>query len=219
LAPAGSSYDVQAPTAFAADDYVVAVPGTCTADLVMAKVTAPPVTTVTVDLPVAGATVLYNLGKTPKVMAYAVRNGALTSCDFMAVDCRINNAASWAAVSGNVVSLRAQYGRDTAAAGAMDGVINVYDQTTPTTSCEWARTSAVRLALVARSSQYETRIDTATGQRVCDPVTPDARTWSGSAGAPIDLTATATWQCYRYKVFETIAPARNVVWMGVQTGC
>jgi type IV pilus assembly protein PilW len=219
----GSSYTMQAPTAFAVDDYVVALPGSCAADLVMTRVTAVDVTTVTVGTAVAGATVLYNLGKTPKIMAYAVRNAALTSCDFMAVDCRISSAASWAAVSGNIVSLRAQYGRDTAAAGAMDGVIDVYDQTTPTTSCGWARTSAVRLALVARSSQYETQIDPGTGQRVCDPVTalagPTSPTWSGNAGAPIDLTGSATWQCYRYKVFETIAPARNVVWMGVQTGC
>jgi type IV pilus assembly protein PilW len=95
----------------------------------------------------------------------------------------------------------------------------VYDQTTPTSSCEWARTSAIRLALVARSSEYETKINSATGQRVCDTVTAAAPLWSGSADAPVDLTGSSTWQCYRYKVFDTIAPARNVLWMGVQTGC
>lgn len=218
----GNDYTMQSPSSFSVGDYVVAYPNGCGVGLTLAQVTAISALAVTVDNPVAGATILYNMGRTPRIVAYAVRNGALNSCDFMASDCRVASAANWTAVAGGIVSLRAQYGRDTAAPGAMDGVVDLWDQTTPTNSCEWARASAVRFALVARAGQYETKVDAGTGQRVCDQVTTTARTWSGSTGAstaPINLTAAADWQCYRYKTFENVAPTRNVVWMGTQTGC
>jgi type IV pilus assembly protein PilW len=228
---AGSVYTLSAPATFAVGDRVVAYGTSCGATLTLARVTNATPLTVTVDVPLAGAKILYNMGREPKVIAYAVRNGSLTSCDFMVSDCRVNTAANWTAVAGNIVSLRAQYGRDTAA-GAMDGYIDVWDQSTPpiapmSAACGWARTAAVRFALVARSSQYETQIDPATGQRVCETVTAQAPLWSGSTGAnasPIDLSASETtsstaWQCYRYKTFETVAPVRNIVWMGTQSGC
>lgn len=229
---AGSAYTVQAPTAFHENDYVVAFPGNCTANLTVAKVTAVGATDVTVDAAVVGATTLYNLGPSPRVVAYAVRNGSLTSCDYMTSDCTNTSAANWTAMSGNIVSLRAQYGRDTAV-GAMDGVVDVWDQTTPTTSCGWVRTSAVRYALVARSAQTESTLN-ASGQRVCEQATVAAPTWQGTTATasnptalPIDLTLTkdqtgatvSDWQCYRYRTFETVAPSRNVLWMGTQAGC
>jgi type IV pilus assembly protein PilW len=81
------------------------------------------------------------------------------------------------------------------------------------------RTPAVRLVVVARSDKYESKIDSATKQRVCDTVTTAAPTWDGSAGAPILLTGNSSWQCYRYQTFENIAPTRNVISMGTQAGC
>jgi type IV pilus assembly protein PilW len=222
---AGSSYTMQAPSTFAENDYVVAHPGNCAANLTLARVTALTPVAVTVNTVQAGAATLYNLGKAPKIVAYAVRGGSLTSCDFMTADCR-NPGAHWTAVVGNIVALRAQYGRDTTAP-LMDGHIDLWDRTTPTSACGWARASAVRFALLARSSQFETMLDGA-GQRVCNPVTPQVPTWSGSTGpstatfnlaANPDGTANTEWQCYRYKTFENVAPTRNVVWMGVQAGC
>jgi type IV pilus assembly protein PilW len=85
----------------------------------------------------------------------------------------------------------------------------------------------VRFALVARSSNFETRID-GTGQRVRDVVTGVAPTWTGGTGtftATIvlsknpDGSANPDWQAYRYRTFENLAPTRNVVWMGAQAGC
>jgi type IV pilus assembly protein PilW len=96
--------------------------------------------------------------------------------------------------------------------------VDDWNQTTPTTACGWLRAQAVRLVVVARSDKYESKIDTATGQRVCDTVTTAAPTWNGSAGAPILLTG-SSWQCYRYQTFENITPTRNVIWMGTQAGC
>ncbi|MDE2607448.1 MAG: PilW family protein [Burkholderiales bacterium] len=222
---AGSDYTVQAPTAFNVNDYVVAstsaATGPCTGTLTLAQVTAVTALTITVNTVQAGATAVYNLGQSPKVVAYAVRNGSLTSCDFMASDCRVNNATNWTAVAGNIIGLRAQYGRDTNA-GAMNGQVDTWDQTTPTSSCGWARTPAVRVGLLARSTQYETTIDPTTKQRVGEVVTANTPTWSGSTGtstAPFVVNGDAYWQSYRYRVFESTAPARNIVWMGGQSGC
>lgn len=221
LDTSGGTYAVRAGNSFRISDYVVAAPTLCNSSVRLAQVVQPPTATrVTVDVFNAAATALYNMGPQPRVVAYAVRNGALTSCDFMLADCR-NPGAQWTAVAADIVSLRAQYGHDTAPAGGADGV-DKWDQDTPTDACGWTRTTAVRLVLVARSSQYESQIDDATKQRVCEPVTPAPRAWSGSEAAPgnvvtpIDLSANPDWQCYRYRQFETVAPSRNIVWMRPQ---
>jgi type IV pilus assembly protein PilW len=221
VATAGSAYTVRAAAAYAQDDYVVAAPTPCAGTVTLARVTGVVGFTVSVNSLNATATTLYNLGRNPRIVAYAIRNGSLTSCDFLLADCRTNNAANWTAVGANIVSLRAQYGHDTAAAGTRDA-IDLWDQSTPVDACQWARAPAVRFVLVTRSNQYESRLNATTKQRECDPVTATPRLWSGSIGtspAPIDLSAAADWQCYRYKTFESVAPSRNTVWMRVPPGC
>jgi type IV pilus assembly protein PilW len=151
---------------------------------------------------------LFDLGSAPKFVGYAIRNGSeLTSCDYMLADC--SNAANWYVVASGIVSLRAQYGRDTSS--PMDG-IDTWDQTTPVYagdpdkySCNWARISAVRLAIVARNAELER-----------DPVTTADPVWAGSTNHPFDLASAdaSNWQRYRYQVFETVMPLRNIPWMG-----
>lgn len=68
----------------------------------------------------------------------------------------------------------------------------------------------VRVALVTRNPQLEKTV-----------VTAAAPAWTGTGA--INLTATTvdpsfTWQNYRYKVIETLAPIRNTIWVGA-TGC
>jgi type IV pilus assembly protein PilW len=71
------------------------------------------------------------------------------------------------------------------------------------------------MAIVARSNQPE-KLDPVTNQ----PVTPNAPVWdadqadAGGAANPIVLTADANWKNYRYKVFQTLVPIRNINWMG-----
>jgi Tfp pilus assembly protein PilW len=156
---------------------------------------------------------LYNMGRFPTTHLYAVRNGNLTMCDYMASDCtnaaKVTDTAVWVPIVNNIVGLQAQYGRDTSA--PMDMVVDTYDQTTPTTGCGFARAPAVRLAVVARSPQYEK-----------DVVTAAAPTWQGgtlNVSKKPDGTANPDWQHYRYKVFETVVPLRNIVWMGAQPSC
>lgn len=208
---------------------------------------------------------LFNLGAAPSIRAYAIRNRNLTVCDYRASNCgdatdadNTNpNGDVWVPIANNIVSLRAQYGRDTTQsvvsasvqAGSMDGVVDLWDKVrstnasppVPTVStngikntyaCGLIRTSAVRIALVARSSQPEKTLD---WPLLTQHVTPAAREWAGS-----DAVATAidsdeadavaiilpspavdwpTWQDFRYKVFQTVVPLRNITSQGVLAEC
>lgn len=214
--PAPNQYTVTTPTVFAVNDRVVAAvptrPAPCSLSLdsVTAATSSPPLITVATGLAAMSSGTVYNLGAAPVVRAYAVRGAMLTRCDLMLSDClNAANAADrtvWVPVVDDIVSLRAQYGRDTST--PMDAIVDTYDQTTPTGACGWARSPATRFVLVARSAQREKT-----------PVTAAAPAWAGSAGAAIDLAANEDWQHYRYQVFQTTAPSRNLSWLGVQPGC
>lgn len=175
--------------------------------------------------PTATAGFVYNLGPgtaaapSMQVLGYAVRNGTLTVCDYLSSNCGAacvladgTCSVDWRPVASNIVSLRAQYGRDASTGGGdLDGVVDTYDQTTPATGCGWAKVGAIRLALVAQSAQGGSGV-----------VTANAPTWAGSGTLPIDLSAVPTaggftWQNYRYKVFETVVSLRNnPAWMMVK---
>ena len=205
--------------AYAPPDLVIAEPAIRPSPC---NLTAEPVTSVAGNVVNVGtgtagvqSGALYNLGRAPKILAYAVRSGNLTVCDFNLNDCRaagsVNNPAIWVPIGSNIVGLRAQYGRSTAALPTAVGaniIIDTWDSATPTTNCLWARVSAVRLVVVARS--------TAIDKNDARLATQNAPGWAGSVGAPIDLTATdANWTGYRYKTFETSVPLRNMAWQDI----
>ena len=205
---------------------------------------------------------LFNLGQTVTIHAYAVRNGSLTMCDYMTNDCgdplKVNptvlnptavlDPTVWVPLASNIVSLRAQYGQDitnhapsivSPKTGSMDGVVDIYSQTPPgntgvsADACGWLRTLSIRLALVARNSQLEKTVVTATAPPwEGSTATNNNPAWVGSTmGAsanPIDLTqnpngtANPNWKNYRYKIFQSTVPIRNItssVLLGVASGC
>jgi type IV pilus assembly protein PilW len=224
---AATSYTVATPTSFAPSEQVVALPSpaplpsaTCAQTLVLSRIASVIGSDVSVQTGTAGMNggTLFNLGTAPQVLAYAVRNGNLTVCDYTVNDCGdagdAGNLATWVPIASNVVALRAQYGADTSAP-AMDGIVDAYNQTTPTTACGWVRVPAIRLALVARAAQYDKDFDLSSQAQALASVT----TWAGSAGAPINLTGVGDWSHYRYKKFETTVPLRNVAWLGAQPSC
>lgn len=212
-----NQYAVQTATSFQVGDYVYALPKNrpTPCNLALEKVGSITLPS-TVNVPTGRAGVvngaLFDLGQTVKILAYAIRGGNLTVCDYMVNDCSSNSAAFWVPIASDIVSLKAEYGRDTAAA-PMTGIIDTWDRAALAgTSCALIRVSAIRIGIVARSSQFEkTAVTTAAPQ------------WYGSVGNPINLTTTnANWQNYRYKVFQTIVPLRNITWMlsqGVSAGC
>jgi type IV pilus assembly protein PilW len=190
------------------------------------------------DVSLSQISVLFNLGSRPRVVAYAVRNGNLTTCDYMENDC--SELANWQNIAYGIVSLRAQYGRD--AAAPRNGSIDTWDQATPTKTGsqddfarDWARIAAVRLALVARNGEVagsECAAAIAADEGIEDKCpTRTAPVWAGSVvvaddipknpnAVGIDLTRNPDgaenpdWQQYRYQVFETVVPLRNIPWMG-----
>ena len=230
--PSQSNYAMQTPTSFTLNDRVVAQalarPSPCTLPMdTTAGIGNPNVTVVTGVAGMINGT-LYNLGQTPKLTAYAIRNSTLTVCEYIDInpvaqvdsgkDCGnaalTGNPTVWVPIANNVVSLRAQYGHDTRPLVAPPTyIVDSYDQATPATACGWVRSPAIRLALVVGNDQFNKTA-----------VTAVAPTWAGSATTPINLTAlggtfSGSWNNYRYKMFETVVPIRNVAWQGGQAGC
>lgn len=251
----GTSYAVRTPSGFAVNDFVVVgrqsrAAGACA--LNATQVGGIVGNAVTVNAATANFTtqpndLLFQLGANPVVRVYAVRNRNLTVCNWRISNCgsaaNNNDPSVWVPIAANVVSLRAQYGRDTTAAG-MDGAVDVWDQTIPTTAtpistnaarnmeaCAITRIQAVRMALIARSSQPEKLNESG------NHVTPVAPVWAGSDEVALGIDATEaaavavnvehtspsaswpTWQDFRYKIFQTVVPLRNVTSLGVTEEC
>lgn len=139
----------------------------------------------------AGATVT-NMG-TMVTRRYYVENNQL----MMFNDTPLNVAKGTAPAAGsgtslvdNIITIRAQYGR---AGGG-------FNNTAPTTNTE---VIAARVAVVARSRSRDAAI-----------VTPSPlNLWSGATTTDGgQITLTTEQQHYRYKIYQTIIPFRNVKW-------
>lgn len=160
----------------------------------------------------ADRTYLVNLGRPADVIyrSYAVGNQGLTLTEF---DFAAGSAKAATEAYAGIVLVKAVYGKalannnmqaDTwvssnpgadvvtdAAGNAMNG---------------WSRVVAVRVVMVARSQQYEkTEVTT---------VLPKWYYEGNRAGNSMDLKIDANpdWKHYRYKVYETVIPLRNMIW-------
>lgn len=148
---------------------------------------------------------VFNLGAAPVSRTYSISGGNLISSDVLAV------AAGGTAQTmvNDIVDLRAQYGKDNgvnnstvshATFVADDGIVDSYDNTTPGTAAAWQQVLAVRIGVLARSSNYVKPDPGLT----CS-ASPATMTWSGG-------TFTIPDRCYNYRVFETVVPLRNMIW-------
>lgn len=120
-----------------------------------------------------------------------------------------------------IVNIQAQYGISAiASSNQVVQWVNATGTWAAPTTADRNRIKAVRIAVVARNGlQEKTDVSAA-----CSSLTADAPNgvcaWSGSSSgtvppsnAPvIDLSNDANWKRYRYRVFETIIPLRNVIW-------
>lgn len=131
-------------------------------------------------------------------------------------------------VVDNIVSLKAQYGFDDSAtfnpesgmqvrrwsaamidADGVDGIGSAGD---------YQRIAALRVAVVARSRQPDKpAADGSCAATTVLPVVFGSAAPAGVAAAPISVNVAVTgdpigWQCYRYRVFESIVPMRNLAW-------
>ena len=243
-APAAPSYGINA-TTYAIGDRVIPAPSTspdnCPAVLQMDRITAVAAdfTSVTATLANSGVA-LFNMGhgpdgnpvassntNGPTIIAYAIRSGELTACDFSLNDCSIDanagNRSIWVPIATGVVSLHAVYVSDSTWTNVYTSVYPAVGRATiapqPLVACDWAKIKAINLVMVARSDERDKAvITTATNQP----------TWSQVAVAPLiaasgalgpGTAADEEWRHYRYKTFQSVIPIRNLAWMGQPTSC
>lgn len=158
---------------------------------------------------------LVNLGSLRDV-TYFVQNGDLMQRSFVLA---ANGTASYQnfTLFNNIVQFQAFYGKDTDA----DGAVDLWDKVTPTTNAGWLQVLAVRVAVLSRSTQREKEVVT-----FSDPL------WDVGAVNTVDNSASGNpvvscgasrciklkiggltdWDHYRYKLFDTVIPLRNMLW-------
>jgi type IV pilus assembly protein PilW len=162
----------------------------------------------------------FNLGQLRQV-TYAADSDTLRRT----VVINAGTAASEDNVGAGIVSLKAQYGFDTRSGSTSALQIDTWSASLLDADHsgvvgdrgDWQRIAGLRLALVARSPYREAR----------DVSGHCSATVAGAANAPgwqapdaqgvlrtadISLAHLADWQCYRYRVYETVVPLRNVLW-------
>jgi len=161
---------------------------------------------------------VFNLGS-PLVRTYSIANNNLRLLDMAFTS---PATVTYDLVDG-IVDMRAHYGKDNgvnnntvsnAAFTANDGIVDGYSGVTPANSAEWQQVYSVRIGMLARVGTYE---KPAGGACTATTALP---TWSGSR----DLLSNALTpfvlpeglpSCYRYRVFETVVPLRNMIWRPV----
>lgn len=174
-----------------------------------------------------GVTRLFNLGPAEALAfhTWSVTNGFL--------QLRAANLAGASAsaqpVVDNLVSLKAQYGFDTRAAFNPENGMQVGEWSASMIDADkdlvtggpgdYQRIAAVRIAVVARSRTPQ--MPDADGH--CSATLNKPKVFVNSAPAdavapaPVEVEVavgadTIDWKCYRYRVFETIVPMRNLAW-------
>ena len=136
------------------------------------------------------------------------------------------------ALASDIVKIKAQYG--VSAIGVAGGPVIQWVNATATNPVnpitgaveDWSildsakikRIKAIRLVVVARSAKMEGSDVIGVCTNTSGGVNNGPCAWADSALAPaplIDLSANANWKRYRYRVYQTIIPVRNVIWAGV----
>lgn len=148
---------------------------------------------------------LFDMGRNPVVKTFTIANGKLRTESLIpyapALDVD-SDGDSDVEIADGIVQMKAQYGKDTDG----DRIIDTWDTVTPTTAALWMQVRAIRIALLARSAQYERT-----------QVTPAAPTWQQDNGTAVAFTMTnpadgTDWRNYRYSVYQTTVPVRNMIW-------
>jgi type IV pilus assembly protein PilW len=111
----------------------------------------------------------------------------------------------------DIVQMQAYYAKDTNG----DDVVDTFDTVKPTTGAGWLQVKGIRLAIVARSGQMEKENVTAANPvwDVGSTITMSGTTTCGNSECiSIDVSTLPSWQRYRYKIFDSYVPLRNMLW-------
>ncbi len=150
---------------------------------------------------------IFDIGN-PSVRTYSVASPAVGQYRLQVTDSLLITGGGVAQdLADDVVDLRAQYGKDDgvpAGSTAGDGVVDEYNNVQPVTGADWGQVLSIRVGLLVRIGNYE---KPATPGGACSATTA-APTWNGgSFSVPEGLPS-----CYRYRVYQTIVPIRNLIW-------
>ncbi|MCK6413673.1 MAG: PilW family protein [Azonexus sp.] len=127
------------------------------------------------------------------------------------LEVRDSGAANALPISPGVVVLQAQYGiSDTEKENKVNNWVDATGiwAAGSLTRDNGRRIKAVRVAVAARSGEYEKPEAGASCATTTDAMLSKWSAWASFSG----IKALPDWQCYRYKTFETVIPLRNVLW-------
>jgi type IV pilus assembly protein PilW len=155
------------------------------------------------------AALLFTLGRSPTVVTYQIGNDKLqtkTLIPYIAAQDSDNDGTSDADIGDGIVQLKALYAKDTDG----DGVVDTWNTTLPANATQWMQVRAVRIALLARSAKFEKTAVTADCIAPNNP--PNSPYWSGGCFTMTNPADGTDWHYYRYRVYETVVPLRNMIW-------
>lgn len=222
---------------FNLNDYVLAVDQAgvpCAIEQISAAPAAipGPITVTALDAAYSANAFLLNLGPGPTGAADPNTNGPVmtefavlnspagsTSFSLAALDLlgRPPGAGAPTVLVDNVVNIQAQYGVDT----TNDGVIDAWMEptglwaATALTSVQIEQIKAIRVGMVVRSGLMEKSTGGACTTTLAAPVplpAVAAAIPAEPAAPEMDTSGIPNFGCYRYKVFETVIPLRNIIW-------
>lgn len=165
----------------------------------------------------SGQGFLYNLGPTPRRNIWSIQGDKLVYTD------DLHSTDGTVEVATGVIDLQAQYGIDGANGCPVDGQIAspapgcTLGEWTVTAPADWTKVRAVRVAILARSMQYEKR-DPISGQYPTETNPSWAagdfvmKNLDGSVGSTTPTDPTQYWKSYRYRVYQVVIPMKNMIW-------
>ena len=170
----------------------------------------------------------FNLGQAPRRDVFRVTTAADVQGPnrLIVTDKTFSNGPDVELAAG-IVNLQAEYGID----ANTDNLIEDSEWTTatPAPGAGWLNVRAIRIAVLARSEQWD-KSASASDPSSCSP---NPQWTSGASGAlqltnftmtNVDGTADSyadcsesppspnNWRRYRYRVYETVVPLRNMIW-------
>jgi type IV pilus assembly protein PilW len=232
-AAASSDFLVQSPTGFKTGDLVLAISeaGAC-APTKVNSVSAPDAATGVVTITHAGGTpampssaYLMNLGPAGNaqrvlydVSSNILRSSALWDANGAPAAPLIPNP-----LASNIVIMKLQYGIDSGAGAAQDGLLDIWVNPTAGPDGDWTAASvlaaptngsatvttlnrimAVRVGLVVQGEQFDKDL-------ALSAPTPTWTLFADNAATGGPLTGALT-PGFRYRTYETIVPLRNTIW-------
>lgn len=141
-----------------------------------------------------------------------------TSNQLIMTDTSVPSTSTTSILAADVVKMKAQYGIADAGSQNVNDWVSATGSWAALDTTESKRIKAIRVAIVARSSKMEGSDVTDVCTNVSGVVNNGPCAWPDSAADPapqIDLSADANWKKYRYRVYQTIIPLRNVIWANI----